>query len=170
MKRSESHVPDVQRCLKSHNSCPISSLSLQNNCWTLLTTPCSSFTYSFPIWHSTFCYDSKCPPDTMLVHVLLHLHLLLIKEGYLGWLENDTPWQGKEACKLETPFHSIPINFCPQQNRKKRACEPSTEGQRRFRFLPKMLEIFFFCFPLNSQSDWHFSTYLSMTNLFYQQL
>lgn len=80
----------------------------------------------------------------MLVHVLLHLHLLLIKEGYLGWLENDTPWQGKEACKLETPFHSIPINFCPQQNRKKRACEPSAEGQRRFRFLPKMLEIFFF--------------------------
>lgn len=91
---------------------------------------------------------SKCPLDTTLVHVLLHL--LLIKEGYLGWLENDALWQGKEACKLETPFHSIPVNFCTQQNRNKRACEPSTEGQyicADSGFFPrkKMLENYFFC-------------------------
>jgi len=106
------------------------------------------------------------------VHVLLHL--LLIREGYLAWFENEALQQGKEACKLKTPFHSISINFYTHWNRKKRTCEPSPEGQRicgnRFRLLPKMPESGFFCFPLNSQSDWQFSTYLSMTDFFYQRL
>lgn len=44
---------------------------------------------------------SKCPLDTRFVHALLHL--LLIREGYLAWFENEALRQGKEACKLKTP-------------------------------------------------------------------
>lgn len=109
LKRDRGHVLDLQSYLKISNSCPLCLAIFTKQ---LLNSPNNSplqLTCFFPIWHHTFCYDFQMSSWHTLVHVLLHL--LLIREGYLAWFENEAFQQGKEGCKLKRPSHSTSINL-----------------------------------------------------------
>lgn len=172
LKRSGSHVLDLQRSLKTRNSCPLSHPIFTKQ---LLNSPNNSLLQLRIFFSYLARYLLLWFPNVLLTLTSARSAASALNQGgSLASFENEAVQQRMEACKLKSPFHSISINFYMDQNRKKRTCEPSLQGQHicanRVRFLPKMPESEFFCFPLNSQSDWHFSTYLSTTDLFCQQL